>query len=335
MRLAIVGCGWIADYVAFFARLNRRIRLVACCDRIQGTAERFAARHRIPRVYTDYAALIDREALDTVYLAVPHDLHLDMLRTAVGAGFHVLVEKPIARTVAEGEEIVRLAGAAPVCVGVNYQYRYDVGCYALALAAQHGVLGQLYFGVCNLPWSREAEYFGQAPWRGQMARAGGGTLLTQGSHGLDILLWAMDSRPQVALGRTAQQKFKQMEVEDLAMGIVELESGALVQVNSSMASRPQQAITIELHGEKGTAVYRDRPFPHVRFRGVRVKRQRPPVWGLHALHRSLEGFRAWVVEGRPYLTPAKAALPVLGATEAIYRSAKSGRQEAVGLPHRE
>ena len=254
-----------------------------------------------------------------------------MVAAAIEAGSHVLVEKPVARTLAEGREIVKRARAAGVRVGVNYQYRYDTGCYALAQAARHGELGELYYGRCNVPWSREAAYFAQGSWRGELARSGGGTLLTQGSHALDLLLWAMDSSPGAATGLTARPGFPQVEVETVALGAVELESGALIQVSSSMVARPEQAVTLELYGERGTALYSNRPWPHARFRGLRVRRRRPPVRGVHALQRSLEAFRAWVQDDRPYLTPAAEALPVLAAVEALYRSAESGQKEFINL----
>lgn len=336
LRLAIVGCGWVAGYVAWFARLNRRIRLVACCDRTLAEAERFAARHRIPHAYADYPAMLEQEALDAVYLAVPHDLHLEMARAAIEARRHVFLEKPLAGLLAEAREIAQIAGGAPVRVGVNYQNRYDPGCYALAMAIRRGNLGKPYYGRCNLPWQRGMDYFEQGSWRGQLARAGGGTLLTQGSHALDVLLWALGGRPHQALGMVAQQKFDQVEVEDLAMGTVEMENGTLVQISSSMVANPEQAMTMEVYGERGTALYTNRPWPHVRFRGVQIKRTRLPVGGIHPLQRSLEAFRAWIVEDRPYLTPVDEALPVLATIDAIYRSAQSGQRELVQLdvnPH--
>ena len=329
LRLAIVGCGDIGRTMAILARLNRRVRLVACCDHTVADAEAFAARFRVPQAYGDYQAMLAHAPLDAVYLSVPHDLHAGMIRAAVEAEKHVLVEKPITRTLEEGQEIVRMIRDAPVRVGVNYQYRYDSGCYALVQAARQGTLGRLYYGRCNVPWQRDAAYFEKGEWRGQIDQAGGGTLLTQGSHFLDILLWAMDSPPCAAWGQMAQMRFPQAQVEDLAMATVELENGALVQICSSMVARPEQAVTIELYGEKGTAVYSNRPFPRVRFRGVHVKKAKSPIWGLHALQRSLEGFRAWTMEKRPYLIPAGEALPVLAAVEAIYRSAGSGRKEPV------
>jgi predicted dehydrogenase len=331
LRLAIVGCGEIGRWMALFCRLNRRIRLVACCDNQRPVAEAFAARFRIPRAFDDYGALLETERLDAVYLAVPHDLHFEMVVAAIEAGVPVLVEKPIARTLDEGREMVRRADAADVRVGVNYQYRYDSGCYALAQAARQGDLGELYYGRCNVPWYREADYFESGPWRGKLARSGGGTLLTQGSHALDLLLWALDSPPRAATGLTAQPGFSGVEVETVALGAVELENSALIQVSSSMVARPEQAVTLELYGERGTAQYSNQPWPRARFRGQRVRRRRPPVWGVHALQRSLEGFRAWLVEDRPYLTPAAEALPVLAAVEALYRSARTGEKETISL----
>ena len=329
LRLAIVGCGDIARWMALFSRLNRRIDLAACCDRTLPIAESFAARFRIPRAYADYGTMLQAEPLDAVYLAVPHDLHFEMVCAAIEAGRHVLVEKPIARTLAEGQEIVRRVRAADVRVGVNYQYRYDRGCYALAQAARRGDLGRLYYGRCNVPWHREAAYFEQGPWRGELARSGGGTLLTQGSHALDVLLWALGSPPRAAMGMTARPGFAQVEIETVALGTVELENGALIQVSSSMVARPEQAVTLELYGERGTALYSNWPLPHVRFRGLRVKRMRPPGWGVHALQRSLEAYRGWVMDGQPYLTPAEEALPVLAAVDALYRSSRSGKGETI------
>jgi predicted dehydrogenase len=154
-------------------------------------------------------------------------------------------------------------------------------------------------------------------------------LITQGSHALDVVLWALGRRPVAASGHVAQRRFQQVQIEDLAQGTIELEDGALVQFSSSMVASPEQAMRIEVYGSQGTAIYRDRPLPHVRFRGARIKRARLPHWGVHALQRSLEGFRAWVTEGVPYLVPAREALPVLAVVEAVYRSARSGQSEPV------
>jgi predicted dehydrogenase len=329
LRLAIVGCGDIGGYTAWLARLNPGIRLAACCDVEEARARAFARRHKIPHVYQDYADMLSQVELDAVYLAVPHHLHHPMLADAITAGLPVFVEKPITRTLQEGIEITRLAAARGVKVGVNYQYRYDAGCYALARAVQRGDLGEIHYARINLPWHREAGYFEGAGWHKSLAQAGGGTLITQGSHLLDIVLWALGEPPRSAMGYISQRVFTTVEVEDLAQGTLEMAGGALVQVCSSMVAASEQAVSIEIYGRKGTAIYTNKPRPQARFVGLRLRKECPPGRGLHALQRSLEGFRAWVVAGQPYLTPAAEALPALAAVEALYRSARSGQREFV------
>jgi predicted dehydrogenase len=327
--MAIVGCGDVARYTAWFARLNRGIRLTACCDTVAERAAQFARRFGIPQVFSDYAELLAGPRPDAIYLAVPHHLHAPLVKQAIAAGIPTLLEKPLARTAAEGQEIVAAASAAGVKVGVNYQYRYDAGCYALARAAQTGALGEIHYARCNLPWHRQASYFDDATWHARIATAGGGTLLTQGSHLLDVTLWALGGQPVTAMGYTGRRVFRDVEVEDLAQGIIEMADGSLVEVCSSMVAHAEQAVSIEVYGSRGTAIYRDRPWPHVRFHGVRPPRAQPPGGRIHALQRSLEGFRAWVVDDHPYLTTAADALPVLAAVDAIYRSSRSGRREEI------
>lgn len=330
--MAFVGCGDIAQYMAWFARFNRRIRIAACCDRDLEKARTFAKRFRIPMVYRDYSELLAKENLGALYLAVPHHLHHDMLAAAIQAQIPALVEKPITRTLQEGLQIAGLAEQYQALVGVNYQYRYDAGCYALAMAVRQGALGRVHYARCNLAWRREQNYFNQSGWHARLDAAGGGTLITQGSHLLDATLWALNEKPCSAMGYISRRIFRDVQVEDLAQGNIELESGALLQISSAMVANPEQPLSIEIYGEHGTALYSDKPLPHVRFRGVRVRKSSPPVWGVHALQRSLEAYRRWVVAGTPYLTPARASLPALATVEALYRSAQSGRREAVEDP---
>ena len=318
MKLGIVGCGGIAVWTAALARLNRKVQLAACCDQTAEIAGRFARRFGIRQAFGSYAEMLAEADLDAVYLAVPHHLHAPMIRQALAARRHVWCEKPIARTYAEGQEVAALARQSGCKVGINYQYRYDPACWRLVRRAHSGQLGQIYYGRCNVAFHREAGYYEKSAWHARKDQAGGGTLLTVGSHMLDILLWAAQSAPRAAVGMTAQARFQQVEVEDLAQGTVELDNGALLQVCSSMVATPERPVSCELYGAKGSSFYRNGPLPDLRF--------------LDALGRSLEGFRAWVEAERPYRAPAEAALPVLAAVEAIYRAAESGGRAAAARP---
>jgi predicted dehydrogenase len=326
LSLSVVGCGGIADYMALLARLTPGITITAACDISSEAVTAFARRHRIPAVYTDYAEMLAAGGFESIYLAVPHNLHFEMIKAAVDAGIHIFTEKPITRTLAEGQEIVAYAAEKGVKIGVNYQNRYDSGCHRLARAAQTGALGRALYARINVPWHRERHYFDDSPWHKTITRAGGGTLITQASHFIDIVLWAIGSPPVSAMGYTAQKIFTDVEVEDLALGTVELENGALVQITSSMVAATERPVSIEIYGDKGTGIYTSNPWPRVKFIGVRPRTEKPPQWGFHAMHRSLKGFCDWVLKDQAYLIPGEEALPALRVVEAFYQSANQGQR---------
>jgi predicted dehydrogenase len=334
-KIAIVGCGDIARFTAVGCLLNPGITAAACMDVDEGKARSFARRFRIGRAFGDYDKLLARADVHAVYLAVPHHLHRPMIEKAVKQGLAVLCEKPIAATMDDALAICRLSRSTGVKVGINYQYRYDSGCYALVEAVRTGRLGEPLYGRCNIPWHRTKDYFAGAPWHASKQKSGGGTLLTQASHIIDISLSALGGEPVAVEGSATRRVFSDIEVEDLGMGIVAQSNGALLSITSSMIAVPERPVTIEIYGSGGTGLYTGSTFPKVRFFGVKVRRQRPPVRGLHALFRSLEGFRRWVCDGVPYLVPAPSALRVLAVVEALYRSAESGRREAVDDRYRQ
>jgi predicted dehydrogenase len=333
LRLGIAGCGDIAGFTALVSRFVPALRLTASCDLDAARVSSFARRYGIKATYTNYEEMLQCGGIDAVYLAVPHDLHLPMACAAIAAGLPVFVEKPLARNLPEGRRLVAASEAAGVKVGVNYQYRYDRACHALHGLLAEGALGTIRHARINLPWHRDKKYFEASPWHRSISRAGGGTLITQGSHFLDVALWSIGKAPVSAMGYVASPGFKadiDVEVDTLAAGIVETEGGALISISSSMVAAREGRVSIEVYGERGSAVYTNRPWPRlvVRAPGFRAARQSGPCLpGFHALQRSLAAFVGWVQSDRPYLVPASEALPVLAAVDGIYRSAASGKRE--------
>lgn len=323
LSIAIVGCGDIANFTALVSRLVPWVRLAACCDVNVERVKAFASRQHIPKFYTDYKELLAQSSADAIYLAVPHSLHYEMILAGLKAGKAIFVEKPITRTLDEGQKLLGSLGSQKV--GVNYQYRYERCCYAMGRAIQAGALGKVYSIRINIPWHRTQAYFDGAPWHRTIAQAGGGTLITQGSHFLDLALWALGEMPVSAMGYTASPGFD-VEVDTLAHGIVETARGTLINITSTMAAAREQAVMIEVYGERGTAIYRNLPIPSLKFRGVHVRKELPPESGVHALQSSLAGFANWILKDRPYLTPAASSLPVLAAVDGIYRSAGTGQK---------
>ncbi len=328
LNLAVIGCGDVAGYVAWLSRLVPQVQFSACCDLNVERLRSFSKRHRIPQAYTDYADMLANAEFDSVYLSVPHNLHYEMIISAIEAGKPVFVEKPITRTLEEGLSLIE--AITNLKVGVNYQNRYDKGCYALARAVQAGKLGNIHSVRINIPWHREEKYFEASPWHKTITQAGGGTLITQGSHFLDIALWALGERPVSASGYTKNIGFD-VEVDTLAHGIVETESGALISITTSMVAASEQAVTIDVYGDKGTAKYQNLPFSKVKFKGVNARKENPPEWGIHVLQRSLAGFANWILFDKPYLIPAHESIAVLAAVDGIYRSAASGKQEIIEI----
>lgn len=335
LRIAVAGLGGVAVEMARLSRRNPRIVLAACCDPLPERAERFAARFGIGMRFTDYEAMLDGGGLDAVYLAVPHDLHAPMVRKAADRGFAVLCEKPPANDLAGAAELVGLERAGAK-IAINYQNRWEPGCFALIRAVGSGALGRLLYARCIAPWRRDRSYLEAAGgWHGRKARSGGGTLITQGSHYLDVILAASGVRAVRATGMTANVVFDGVEVEDLAMGIVELSGGALVGVTSSMVTNPERPPEVEAACEKGTVLWHGGRGPlggpnlEIRAPGMKVRPEKPPVPGTHPLARSLEAFRRWIADGGPAPVTAEDAFRTQAAVEALYRSAGSGRTETV------
>ncbi len=333
MRLAIVGCGDIGGYIAMGCRYNRHIEMIACVDTRSERAEIFAKKNKIEHIYNDYRELFNHDELDAIYLGVPHHLHHDMIVECLEKGYHVFCEKPVTITVDDALDVCGKSLDTGKKVGINYQYRYDHSCFSLIEAGCNGELGEIRYGRCNLPWHRTSDYFTGAPWHAKKTEAGGATLITQASHIMDVCLKAMNSHPVEAWAITEQKVFKDVEVEDFAMGIIKLENGSQLQVASSMIVEPEEKITADIYGSKGRGHYTGGGLSKIKFLGEKVPKRKAPVrWGLKGIHpllRSIEGFRRWVKYDTPYLVPVEESLAVLAAVDAMYRSAESGSWEKI------
>lgn len=328
MRLSIVGCGDAAAAIALASHFVPGVRVVACVDRDRSRAERFAGRFRGSRVETEWVSLLRDETVDAVYVALPHNLHAEVATACAAARKAVLLEKPLSHDLASARHLLDSL-PADHRVGVNYQYRYDPKAWALVSAARSGRLGELLYVTVDVPWHRGDDYFERSPWHGSREVAGGGTLLTQGSHALDVALQCIGSEPVAASGSTYRRRFDRHEVEDLAAAQVETAAGVPVFVVSSMVSRPGFPVSVRVFGRRGAGIYRGPARPSLRGHGVRLAS--PPVLSQLAAYRlSVGGFRAWVEGRERYRCPAEDAIAVLRAVHAVYESAAAGRRVEVG-----
>ena len=231
IKMGIIGCGLITSELRFFSKLLKNVKIQAATDLILKRAVKIA---RKEHAYTDVEKMFINEDLDAVYIATPHYLHKKFIEQAFKEGKHILCEKPVTISLNDARDILRLDKKYnKLNLGFNYQYRYDPNCVELIHGIKRNQLGDIYYSNCNIFFSRDLDYFNIADWRTKIATAGGGTLLSQGSHIIDIMIWAL-GEPKSVIGKISNQKFKNIEVEDIGFGIIEFENGILGQINNSM-----------------------------------------------------------------------------------------------------
>lgn len=325
-KLGIVGCQGIGAHVARAATGLEGIQVVACCDVNTEVAEKLAADLEIPSVFSDASTMFTECPLDAVYLAVPHHLHYDLVVQAIERGLPVLCEKPITESIVSAEKLTAVVRASGVKVGINYQRRYDISLHTLVQAIQSGHVGKVQYIRVNIPWERSWDYFGNSQWHAQKSKAGGGTLITQASHYIDIVMQALlPAQPMQVLAFTDQLKFTgQIEVEDFAMGIIRMSTNSYVEICSSMVVHPQQPVRIEVYGTDGVVIFDDSKGA-LEFVGVDpYPTQIPPQNGIDGITRSLIAFRDWILDDNPYWIPIESALCALRCVDALYRASEQG-----------
>ncbi|HKB13702.1 MAG TPA: Gfo/Idh/MocA family oxidoreductase [Vicinamibacterales bacterium] len=196
--------------------------------------------------------LFDDDALDMVVVGTPSGLHGEHGAAAARRGVHVLVEKPIEITVARADALVDEAHRAGATLGVVFQDRFKPDVRALKAIVDSGALGSLSLVHAQVPWWRPPEYYRDSRWRGTWALDGGGALINQAIHTVDLLLWLCGPVTRV-VGKAAT-RFHRIEVEDTAVAILEFASGALATLEATTCAYPGRPRRIEISGSTGTAI---------------------------------------------------------------------------------
>jgi predicted dehydrogenase len=290
----------------------------------------FAERWDAP-VFGSLDALLSAPGLDLVLVLTPPGAHLPVARAAAAAGKHLLVEKPLERMAAEAGELVQAARDAGVRLGVVFQHRFRPAALRLKQAVAGGELGSLLSCSASIRWWRDAAYFAQ-PGRGMKARDGGGVLLTQAIHTLDLLLHIAGPLARVgALARTSG--LRAIDTEDMAAAALCFANGAIGALDATTVAEPGYPERIEFAGTGGSAsLVAERLELHVKGRPAEVVEGAmaggggaDPMAFDHGPHRAMIAeLCAAITEGRPPANDGASGLPVLHAIEAMLRSAESG-----------
>ena len=249
----IVGAGAISSTHADAIASLPEARLIAVTDVEPERAKSLAARHDCA-AEPDLDALLAREDVDVVSVCVPSGLHAEVGIRAAAAGKHLVVEKPIDVSLEAADRLISAAHTAGVVMTVISQHRFDKGPIELRRLIDTGQLGRVVLGDASTKWYRSQAYYDSAAWRGTWA-LDGGSLMNQGIHYLDLLLWSMGPVAEVTALLSTQTH--QIEVEDAALAVLRFRSGAVGTVVASTAVFPGFAQRLEISGTGGTVVIED------------------------------------------------------------------------------
>ncbi len=250
MKVGLVGTGNISETHAR-AAAAAGLTVSAVAGRTLDGARRLCERHG-GTPYASLDALLGHPGLDLVSICTPSGLHADQAIAAVRRGLHVLVEKPIDISAARADRLIAEAASAGVCLAVAYQDRFAPGLVAAREALALGRLGRPLLVEARLPWFRPPSYYAGSAWRGTRALDGGGALINQGSHTVDLLLWLLGD--VVRLSAMTATVRHAIEVEDHAAALLEFESGVCGTLSVTTAACPGFARRIAISGTEGTLV---------------------------------------------------------------------------------
>jgi UDP-N-acetyl-2-amino-2-deoxyglucuronate dehydrogenase len=350
VRVGLIGCGKVGQIHAAALRGIAEAELTAVCDVSAERVRTFADRYGV-RGYTDVDAMLNESKIEAVIIGTPHPLHAAPAIRAAEAGAHVLVEKPLAATLADCDAMLAAAKRAGVLLGAISQRRFYEPVRRMKEAIDAGKIGRPALGVFTMYSWREPAYYQSDPWRGKWDTEGGGVLVNQSPHQLDLLRWFMGPIAEVS-GYWANVNHPTVEVDDTAVAILRFQNGGLGSIVTSVAQKPGIYTKVHVHGTSGPSlgVETDRG---ASFIAGMTTIDEPPLndlWTIpgeeHLLpifqaedrarfgqidatthyHRlQIQDFLRAIREGRPPLVTGEDGRAVVELFTAIYRSNREGR----------
>lgn len=257
-KVAVIGCGRIS--VMHFDGIARSplAQLVACCDIRPGRAEAAAKKYGC-KAYASYEEMIDAERPDAVHICLPHYLHATAAQYAISRGVNVLTEKPMTISLADAEKTVAMAKEKGVRYHVIFQCRYNAASKLVKMRAEEGArggkLGKLLCASSFLTWSRSDEYYSESDWKGTWDKEGGGVVIDQAIHSIDLVNWIINSPVKRVSVSMANRGHNIVKVEDSADGLIEYENGVKYCFFCTNNFCTDEPIEIKLVFERGTAVF--------------------------------------------------------------------------------
>jgi len=340
IRVGIVGFGGIAGAHAEAIRSIPNARLVAAADVVQARLDLAKEKYGVD-CYLDYHDLLARDDITVVDVCTPSGLHGTVAIDAARAKKHVITEKPIDVTLARADEMIRAAKENHVRFSVIFQCRFSEGASKIKALLEEGRLGDIFLADAYVKWYRTQEYYEHGlKWRGTIALDGGGAIINQSVHYIDLLQWFVGPVASVCAQKaTVAHK---IEGEDVCVGILRFKNGAMGVIEGSTACYPGFDARVELHGTKGSVTWAGGQVRSLNIVGEETQEEAQPAekggggaadpmtiqLSLHALQ--LQSFFQEVAEDRPPSVSGEEARKALEIITALYRSADTGK--TVSLP---
>jgi len=331
-RIAMIGLGMGATpHAQSLIDLKLRVEVAAAYTRSPARAAAFAERFDFPLTH-DLAAIERDASIGCVLIAAPPNAHLELVERFAAVGKHILLEKPLEVSPARCEALVAACARSGVRLGVVFQHRFRVGARRLAELLAQGSLGRIAVANVSVPWWRAQSYYDQ-PGRGTLERDGGGVLITQAIHTLDLFLSLAGTVTEVT-AFAGTTPLHQMETEDLVAAAWRLQSGAIGTLMATTALYPGLGERIELAGDAGSAILADGELV-VHTHDSRSERAGqsggggggadPMAFSNHAHRAVLADFLDAVEAGRDPMASGHAGLLVHRLIEALLESARTHR----------
>jgi len=248
---ALAGCGSIAvKHLEAISKVESA-ELKAVYDADKNKAEQFALKYGTAWVER-FEDLLKEDDIHVISICAPSAFHAELALAAAGRGKHVLVEKPMAMTLEDADQMIEVCEKKGVALGVVLQNRYKPAIDCLKRAVDGGYFGRLTHGTAIVRWNRNMDYYRNNPWRGKTS-LGGGVLINQAIHNIDLLQWLMG--PVESVFAHTANRLLDLEAEDVATGVIQFKNGALGTVEAASTIFPRNLEeSINIFGEKGTAI---------------------------------------------------------------------------------
>lgn len=292
VRVGLIGCGKVGQIHAAALRGLAEAELTAVCDvsaeRVRAFVDRYGSRG-----YTEIDMLLRETRVEAVIIGTPHPLHATPAIRAAEAGVHVLVEKPLAATLADCDAMLTAAQRTGVWLGVISQRRFYEPVRRMKEAIQAGKIGRPALGVFTMYSWREPAYYQSDPWRGKWDTEGGGVLVNQSPHQLDLLCWFMGPVAEVS-GYWANVNHPGVKVDDTAVAVLRFSNGGLGAIVTSVAQKPGIYTKVHVHGTNGASVgvETDRGATFIAGMTPIAEPALNDIWTIPGEERLLEAFQA-------------------------------------------